>query len=87
MMKINAVLGKSFYSLAIVFRLFGHGVIATGVAIALCYGFGWVLNRESLGLAEAFLLVFSNRIYQLVILFLLFVNFRTMMYRMSDKEV
>jgi hypothetical protein len=86
-MKINVVLGKSVYSLAILFRLMGHAAIVTGIAIVLTMAFAWLTGGVSLSFGEAFNIAISNQIYWGAILLLIIMSFRTILFRMSDKEV
>ncbi len=86
-MKFNAVLGKSVYSLAIFVRLISHVVIATLLAVSFQYLVVWTLNSQGPPLSTALQTTFTTPVFQVVILFLVIVNFRTMLYRLGDKEV
>ena len=86
-MKINAVLGKSVYSLAVLFRLLGQTALVTGIMVAIIAMREWMTHEVLLQFSEALMQAFSNRIYQIIIAFLILVNVRTMLFRMSDMEV
>jgi len=87
MLKFNAVLGKSVYSISVFFRMLGQIVILTSIGLGCLYGIEWFTNHHQLQFSIALTQVFSNRMYQLGIVFLLMINFRTMLFRLSDKEV
>jgi predicted unusual protein kinase regulating ubiquinone biosynthesis (AarF/ABC1/UbiB family) len=86
-MKINAVLGKSVYSLAILFGLLGQVTIVTALSVALMMGLEWINTREIPYFAGGLTQAFSNHFYQLIILLLIIVNVRKMLFRMRDKDL
>jgi ubiquinone biosynthesis protein len=87
LMKFNATLDKSVYSMSILFRLSWYLVVITGLTVALTYSYAWLTAEEVPSIIDAAGQAFSNRIYQWIVLLLVIINFRTMLFRMSDKEV
>jgi ubiquinone biosynthesis protein len=86
-MKFNAVLGKSVYSLAIFVRLLSHIVIATGLAMGIQFLVERVGGRPWTGFNLGLQLTITNPAFQIILLFLILLNFRTMLFRLGDKEV
>ncbi len=87
MLKFNAVLDKSVYSLAIIFRLLGHLVIVTLLALGIFYAKEWRMSQQLTNFANAFMRIISSRTYLMVILLLLVINIRTILFRLGDKEI
>ena len=86
MLKFNAVLGKSVYSLWVLFRLLGQVATLVGLGLAIVFGSTWITRQPVPGFTTAFEMVYTNRIFQIGILFLLLINFRTMLFRLGDKD-
>ncbi|MCJ7623899.1 MAG: AarF/UbiB family protein [Anaerolineaceae bacterium] len=86
MMKFSAVLDKSVYSLATLFKLLGQSALVTAVAIGIAFSVKWFGENNLLRIVDALLIAVSNRIYQITILILLIVNIRAIMFRLSDKD-
>lgn len=86
-LKFNAVLGKSVYSLSVLFRLLGQFALTTVIAIGILISIEWAMSRQLVSFTDAFTRVLSSRIYQLIILLLMVINSRVMLFRLSDKEV
>lgn len=87
MLKFNAVLGKSVYSISVFFRMLGQIVIITSIGLGVLYGIEWFTNQRLLLFSIALVQIFSNSIFQVGIIFLLMINFRTMLFRLGDKDV
>lgn len=87
MLKFNAVLDKSVYSLSILFRLLGHLVLVTFAALGITYGMEWTTNQQLINFSDAFVQAISNRVYLSIILFVFIINIRTILFRLGDKEV
>jgi ubiquinone biosynthesis protein len=87
MLKFNAVLDKPVYAFSILFKLLGQMAIITALGIGTLFSIEWLLDGNVLNILEVFSRVYSNRIFQLVVLFLVFINIRSVMFRLSDKEI
>jgi ubiquinone biosynthesis protein len=87
LLKFNAVLGKSVYSMSIFFRLAGQFVIMVLIGLGIVYGFEGLANQQPPLFSNAIGQVFSNRIFQFGIIFLLMINIRSMLFRLGDKDV
>lgn len=87
LLKFNAVIDKSVFSFSILFRLLGHAGITTLITAGIVYGSEWIVNGRVLAFSEAIFRTFSNRAYQLFLLFLVFINFRNILFRLGDKEI
>jgi ubiquinone biosynthesis protein len=87
MLKFNAVLGKSVYSMSIMVKMLGQWIIVTLLGLGIFYGIEWFTNQRIIQLQSALTQVFSNGIFQLGILILLAINIRTMLFRLGDKDV
>ena len=86
-LKFNAVLGKSVYSMSILFRLLGQFVIMTVIGLGLIYSAEWLATQQVPPFSTAIAQVFSNRIFQLGCIFLVGINVRTILFRLGDKDV
>jgi ubiquinone biosynthesis protein len=86
-MKFNAVLDKSVYSVSIFFKFLGHLTILTIIALATVYGFAQIFDGQALTFFDSLTITISNPIFQLATLVLLVVNIRTILFRLGDKEV
>lgn len=87
MLKFNAVLDKSVYSLSTLFKLLGQSALVTAVAVSIVFSIEWFAESNILYIGDALLIAVSNRVYQLIILILLIVNIRAIMFRLSDKDI
>ncbi|MFC1936348.1 AarF/UbiB family protein [Chloroflexota bacterium] len=87
MMKFNAVLDKPVYSLSTVFKFFGQSALITAIAAGLVFAFEWFFRGNLLRLTDVLQQVAANRFYYLVILFMLFINIRAIIFRLSDKDI
>jgi len=86
-LKFNAVLDKSVYSLSVSFRFLGHLFLVTLAALGITYSIEWINNQQLINFADAFIQVISNQVYLVIILLVLFINIRTILFRLGDKEV
>jgi predicted unusual protein kinase regulating ubiquinone biosynthesis (AarF/ABC1/UbiB family) len=85
--KFNAVIGKSVFSLSILFRLLGHVGITTLITAGIILGTEWIANGQVLYVGEMLSRVVSNHAYQLVLIILVIINFRNILFRLGDKEI
>ena len=86
-LKFNAVLDKSAYSLAIFFRLLGQIVLVSLLALGIFYASELRINQPLTNFSEALMQIISNRTYLFVILFVITINIRTILFRLGDKEI
>ncbi len=86
-LKFNAVLDKSAYSLAIFFRFLGHLILVTLLALGIFYVSEWRISQQLTNFSDAFMQIISNRAFLFVILFVLIINIRTILFRLGDKEI
>ena len=86
-LKFNAVLGKSAYSLSILFKMLGQWALIIMLGLTLFYGYEWLTKQSVHHFSYAITQVASNGIFQLAILFSIIINVRSMLYRLSDKEI
>lgn len=86
-LKFNAIIDKSVFSFSILFRLLGYTGITTLIVAGIVYGSEWIVNGRVLAFSEAIFRTFSNRAYQLFLLFLVIINFRNILFRLGDKEI
>jgi len=87
MMKFNAVLDKPVYAFAMFFKFLGQMALITALAIGITFSIEWVVDGNVLNIFDILSRVYSNRGFQLVILALLFINIRSVVFRLSDKEI
>lgn len=86
-LKFNAVLDKSVYTLSVIFRLLGQIFLVTLAGLGVIYVNEWIINNELINFFNAFRLLIANRVYLVIILLLLFTNLRMVLFRLGDKEV
>ena len=86
-MKFNAVLDKPVYSISVLFKFIWQSTIAAAVGGVFVYLFWWLTEGEQHSLMHVIRSVGTNPIFHLVILFLLFINIRAIIFRLSDKEI
>ncbi len=86
-LKFNAVLDKSVYSLSILFRLMGHLLLITFAALGITYVWGWIVHQQPIDFSNAFVMVLSNQAYLIILLFVLIINIRMILFRLGDKDV
>lgn len=87
MMKFNAVLDKPVYAFSLLFKFLGQIALITALAVGILYLIEWFVDRTVLNIFEVLSKVYANRVFQLVVLALLFINIRSIMFRLSDKEI
>jgi hypothetical protein len=87
LLKFNAMLGKSVYSMSILFRLLGQIVIMTLIGLGIVYGAEWLANQYTPHFSSAIAQVFSSWIFHFGWVFLLIINVRTILFRLGDKDV
>jgi hypothetical protein len=86
-MKFNAVLDKPVYSISILFKFIWQSLIVTSVGAVGIFILKWIIEGIQSNLLDILGQVVTNPIFHLVILFLLFINIRTVIFRLSDKEI
>jgi predicted unusual protein kinase regulating ubiquinone biosynthesis (AarF/ABC1/UbiB family) len=86
-MKFNAVLDKPVYAFSMFFKFLGQLAVMTAVAMCVTFVVEGSVDGRIIHFLEAFSIVFSNRIFQVFILGLLFITIRSIMFRLSDKEI
>ncbi len=86
-LKFNAVLGKSVYSISVLFKMLWQLVLLSLLGLGLSYGIEWFTNQQVPQFQNVFTRVFSNGIFQLGILLILTINIRAMLFRLSDKDI
>jgi predicted unusual protein kinase regulating ubiquinone biosynthesis (AarF/ABC1/UbiB family) len=86
MLKFNAVLGKSVYAMWILVRLFGQAAMLTALGLGVVFGARWISTQTAPGFTTALKILYANRVFQVGIFFLLLINFRTMLFRLGDKD-
>jgi hypothetical protein len=86
-MKFNAVLDKPVYSIYTLFRFFWQVAVTSAVATGAIFSFEWLVEGNILQFGEVLYRVATNQIYYVVILFLTIINVRTIIFRLSDKEI
>ena len=85
--KFNAVLDKPAYALFVFFRFWGHVAIVTGLTLGLSLFSRWINTGLVPGVVETLYQIFSSPWFQLIILFFLLINVRTLLFRLGDKEI
>ncbi len=85
--KFSAFMGKSIFAFSQMLKLLGQWLLVTIIAGGLAYGGGWLSAGQALGLRAIFAQLISNPFYQLAILLLMLVNFRALLFRLSDKDI
>jgi predicted unusual protein kinase regulating ubiquinone biosynthesis (AarF/ABC1/UbiB family) len=85
--KFNAIIGKYVYASSKVLNLLGQWIIITAIVLGFIYGSEWILSSQTLEFGEALSRIVSSRFYQLAVLLLVVVNFRAILFRLSDKEI
>jgi hypothetical protein len=86
-MKFNAVLDKPVYALSVFFKFIGQAGIITAISTGILIAYQWIVVGHVIDVMDALAEVLSNPLYLLVIFFLLILNVRTIIFRLSDKEV
>ena len=87
LLKFNAVLDKSVYSMSIVFRLLAQFAILVLIGLGIFYGFEGLVKQQTPLFPQAFVRVTSSPIFQFGIIFLLAINMRALLFRLGDKDV
>ena len=85
--KFNAALDKSVYSLSILFRMLFQIVIATLIGAGMYMGRSWLNHAGPQKFIQTLSLLITNQFFWLAILFLVIINVRTIMFRLGDKDV
>jgi ubiquinone biosynthesis protein len=83
----NVLMSKWSYAVTTLVRFITFGCIVTAAAVGLGAAYSYIGTRQPINLQEVFTLAVTNPFYQLIILVLLFVNGRTVLFRLDDKEV
>jgi hypothetical protein len=86
-MKFNAVLDKPVYAFSIFFKFLGQMAVITALAFGVLFAVEWIADRTVLNMLESLSIIYSNRIFQMAILALLFINIRSVLFRLTDKEI
>jgi predicted unusual protein kinase regulating ubiquinone biosynthesis (AarF/ABC1/UbiB family) len=86
-LKFNAVLDKPVYALSVFFKFIGQAGIITAISTGIFMVYHWIFNEQVVDIMDALASVVSNQIYLLVIFFLLIVDVRIIIFRLSDKDV
>ena len=85
--RLNVSVSKSVYTLSTLIRLIGRLIVITGVTAIFVYGITWISNNPLPSLADLLQQIITNRLYQIIVLFLIFINVRRILYRYGDKVV
>ena len=87
MMKFNAVLDKPVYAFSMFFKFLGQLAVTTAIVMGLVFVQEGIVDGQVIRFFDAVSVVFLNRVFQLIVLVLLFINIRSVMFRLSDKEI
>lgn len=85
--RLNASVGKSVYTLSILIGLISRLVVITGITAVFAYAITWIYNTPLPPVADLLQQIVTNRVYQVVVLFLIFINVRRILFRYGDKAV
>lgn len=85
--KFNAIIGKYVYAFSMLLNMIRQWIVVSAVNLGFVYGMEWFLSSQVIGLGDALSRVAFSRFYQLTVLFLVVVNSRAILFRLSDKEV
>jgi predicted unusual protein kinase regulating ubiquinone biosynthesis (AarF/ABC1/UbiB family) len=86
-LKFNAVLDKPVYALSVFFKFIGQAGIITAISTGIFMAYQWMFNEQVVDIIDALASVISNQLYLLVIFFLLILDVRIIIFRLSDKDV
>jgi ubiquinone biosynthesis protein len=86
-MKFNAVLDKPVYSIYTLFKFIWQVVLVGVFSACVIFGLEWLRQGQPLSFSEVIDQVMSNRYVYAAVLLLLIVNVRSVIFRLSDKEM
>lgn len=86
-MKFNAVLDKPVFALSVFFKFIGQAGIVTAIGAGILIVYQWIVSGQVIDVVDALAEVLSNPLYLLIIIFLVIVDVRTIIFRLSDKEI
>ena len=86
-MNFSSLMSKWSFGFFILFRYIGHILAVTALAVITRYAVYYFNGLEMPSLPDLLKLIMTNPVYLLILLVLTFVNGRTVLYRMDDKEI
>ncbi len=83
----NVLMSKWSFAVYIAVRFFAQSLVVTGIALAVSLAFLMLNQQNPFSIQELITWTLTNPLYQAVIIVLVFINGRTVLFRMDDKEV
>jgi ubiquinone biosynthesis protein len=83
----NVLMSKWSFAVYTLVRFLTLALGVTAIAVALAAGYSYLGARQPVNIQNVILLAVTNPIYHGILLVLLFVNGRTVLFRLDDKEV
>lgn len=86
-MKFNAGLGKSVYSIYTFFKLIWQSALAGSIVAGAIFSIEWLVEGNILQFNDVFYRAASNQIFYIIIFFLIFINVRVIIFRLNDTDI
>jgi predicted unusual protein kinase regulating ubiquinone biosynthesis (AarF/ABC1/UbiB family) len=83
----NALMSKWSFAVYSLFRFIGQFVILTAIFILAAGAYSYFTVQQSLNIGEAIRQAITNPFYQVLVLITIYINGRSVLYRLDDKEV